>query len=57
MAGLNLRGFKGKALNLMNLILNYVAFRTNHEPYMVHGMVQGQSHEPHMVQGATYTQK
>ncbi len=22
-------------------ILNYVEFRTNHEPYMVHGVVQG----------------
>jgi len=38
MAGLNLTGFRGKVLNL---ILNYVAFRTNHEPYMVHGMVRG----------------
>jgi hypothetical protein len=31
-------GFWAKALNLL---LNYVEFRTNHEPYMVHGMVRG----------------
>jgi hypothetical protein len=30
--------FMGEALNP---ILNYVEFRTNHEPYMVHGVVQG----------------
>jgi len=25
----------------MHPILNYVEFRTNHEPYMVHGVVHG----------------
>jgi len=25
----------------LNLILNYVEFRTNHKPSMVYGMVQG----------------
>ena len=25
----------------MDPILNYVEFRTNHEPYMVHGVVHG----------------
>ena len=25
----------------LELILNYIEFRTNHEPHMVHGMVQG----------------
>ena len=25
----------------MHPILNYVEFRTNHEPYMVHGVVDG----------------
>jgi len=25
----------------LNLILNCIEFRTNHEPYMVHSMVQG----------------
>jgi hypothetical protein len=25
----------------LNPILNYVEFRTDHEPYMVHGVVQG----------------
>jgi hypothetical protein len=25
----------------LNLALNYVESRTSHEPYMVHGMVQG----------------
>jgi hypothetical protein len=27
----------------MHPILNYVEFRTNHEPYMVHGVVHGGS--------------
>jgi len=28
----------------LNLILNFIEFRTNHEPYMVHGMVRGKRH-------------
>jgi hypothetical protein len=31
-------GMQGKALNL---VLNCVELRTNHEPYLVQGMVQG----------------
>jgi hypothetical protein len=34
---LNPMGFKGEVLNP---ILNYVEFRTNHAPYVVHGVVQ-----------------
>ena len=40
-------GFRAVALNpawfraAMHPILNYVEFRTNHEPYMVHGVVHG----------------
>jgi hypothetical protein len=28
----------------MHPILNYVEFRTNHEPNMVHGVVDGEMH-------------
>ena len=44
---LNHERFRAVALNpawfraAMYPILNYVEFRTNHEPYMVHGVVHG----------------
>jgi hypothetical protein len=34
----------GGCMAALNLILNFIEFRTNHEPYMVHGMVQGERH-------------
>ena len=46
---LNHAGFRALALiplwcRAMHPILNYVEFRTNHEPNMVHGVVDGEMH-------------
>jgi hypothetical protein len=39
----------------LNLILNYVKFRTNHEPNVVHGVVQGSiSFKPCKFQDASF---
>jgi hypothetical protein len=46
---LNHAGFRALALiplwcRAMHPILNYVEFRTNHEPNIVHGVVDGEMH-------------